>query len=182
MQWRWSQDPRANINFNNYGPLANKIQQATEVTLYEGLPHQYFEKDALASERKNKDTVTLHQFPFYRESLPLNAADGDRLKELFCDGKSLKPNAAFVAMGGRTSNPDGSYIIPDQACGGYHPDYCIEWKVKGEKYHVLVCFGCGEMKCYGDGIELYCDFEQCGGDTEFGKVLKKYRKNRPERK
>ncbi|MBL8824782.1 MAG: hypothetical protein JNJ77_19505 [Planctomycetia bacterium] len=169
----------ASIDFNNHALLAQRIKLAKEVKLYEGLPHQFFEQAHLASELKNKKTVTLHGFPFYADLLPLSVEDGIKLKELFCDGKSLNSDGAYISMGGRASNPDGSVTIAAKACGGFHPDYCIEWRVEGEVYQALVCFSCSELRCFGPQHTLQCDLDKCGDDSAFAKVLRKYRKNRP---
>ena len=149
----WKNRPVADdtsIDYNQfYPPIAAQIKQAQGVVLYEGLPHQYFEKESLASELDTKQTVEIHQFPFYRELLPLTKDDAAKLTALFCDGKTLKPDSAYVSMGYRTQNPDGSVITAGRACGGFHPDYCIEWDVNGKKYYMQVCFGCCMVKIFG---------------------------------
>lgn len=169
------------IDFNNYPLLAAQIKKASKVVLYEGLPHQRGEPELLAKELLNKKTMTLHGYPFYQELLPLNEQDANRLTELFCDAKTLKPDGAFVAMGNRTRALDGSVTIADKACLGFHPDYCIEWQVDGNVYHMLVCFGCCTVKSFGPGITLRCDFESAD-DQPMAQIMKKYRQNRPIQK
>src|SRR5262249_3316064 len=63
----------------------------------------------------------------------------------------------------------------------FHPDYCAEWQDGKDVYQVLICFGCHEVKCYGPKVDLYCDINS-EAYKEFEKVLKPYRKNRPEKK
>ena len=64
-------------------------------------------------------------------------------------------------------------------CGGYHPDYAIRWiDSTGESFEALVCFGCHEIKLYGDGMQLYADL----GKETFERLkttLSRYGENRP---
>ena len=57
-------------------PETTTLKQADRLVLYEGLPHPMYEPEALEAEKKAKPTVTLHEFPFYREPLELKADDG----------------------------------------------------------------------------------------------------------
>lgn len=126
-------------NFANHKPLAEAVARAERVVLYEGLPHQFFERDLLACELATKKTVRLHGFPFYAEVLPLKEADAKELTRLFTDVRSFQPFSGY------------------KKCGGFHPDYAIEWHVGKEIYRCLVCFGCQEIKAFGPTKELYCD-------------------------
>ncbi len=169
------------IDYNKfYPPLAAQIKQAQSVVLYEGLPHQIFEKDSLDRELDTKQTVEIHQYPFYREPLPLTKEDATTLITLFCDGKTIKPDSAYVSMGYRTQNPDGSFTTAGRACGGFHPDYCIEWHVNGKQFYMQVCFGCCMVKIFGPEGALRCDIDS-SDDGPLGKVLRHYHKNRPAR-
>ena len=150
-------------NFDNLKLLVEGVKKANKVVLYEGLPHQFFDKDLLEQELKNKKTVKVHDYPFYAETLALKDEDAKRLTELFCAADS------FAKFRG------------PKRCGGFHPDYCVEWQDGKGVYHVLVCFGCHEVKCYGPKVDLYCDINN-DAYKEFEKVLKPYRKNRPEKK
>lgn len=42
-------------------------------------------------------------------------------------------------------------------CGGYHPDYCLEWQSTRGTYYALLCTGCHEVILIGDGAEVHCD-------------------------
>ncbi|QJW94473.1 hypothetical protein [Frigoriglobus tundricola] len=149
--------------FANYKPLAAAVAKADKVALLEGLPHPMFEKKLLESELKTKKTVSHHGFPFYAEPVALKEADAKTLTKLFTDETSFK---AFSGA---------------KKCGGFHPDYCIEWHVGKDLYRCLVCFGCHEVKVFGPKTELYCDITKDAYDS-FKTVLQPYRKNRPERK
>jgi hypothetical protein len=146
----------------NAFPFAT-IGQADRLTLFEGLPHQLIERELLASERKTKQTVDLHGYPFYSEPLALMPEDAEKLKALLGDA------TRFASFSG------------EKRCGGFHPDYAVEWTVEGQVYHCLVCFGCGEVKIYGPLGESRFDMER---DTEkrLRSVLWAYEKNRPAAK
>jgi hypothetical protein len=153
-------EPEPSKDFSRYEGLASGIRAADGVLLYEGLPHQYFESIALEKELRDRPYVRLHRFPFYKERLTLSDGDGQKLTDLFCSPGTFRPRGEGM-----------------KACGGFHPDYCIEWHVDGEVYQVLVCLGCCEVKCYGPGgIDLYCDIKDM---ASFEKLLRPYRKNRP---
>lgn len=160
------------FDFKQHRPTADKIKQATQVRLYEGLPHQVNERKLWEQEMKTGKSMTLHDFPFYQEMLPLKSDDATRLTALFGDEKAIQPYQGVEKL------PDGRLVVAGRACGGFHPDYCIEWIAQGATYQLLVCFGCGEARCYGPKRVLWFDFDR----PAFDSVLGKYRKNRPERK
>src|SRR5688500_10060068 len=76
-------------DFNAHKGLFAAVRGAGRATLYEGLPHQFFEPTTLEQERAGKPTVTLHGFPFYQETLPLTADDENTLKRLLGDEGSF---------------------------------------------------------------------------------------------
>lgn len=129
------------FDFMNHRPTADKIKQATEVRLYEGLPHQVYEHELLDQELNTKKTITLHKFPFYQELLPVTSEDANRLTTMFGDEQAILPYRGVERL------PDGRLVVAGRACGGFHPDYCIEWVAQGEVYQLLVCFGCTEARC-----------------------------------
>jgi hypothetical protein len=141
-------------------PETRTLQSADRLVLYEGLPHPMYEPGALAAERKSKATVTLHGFPFYREPLELKSGDGERLKALLGDSRSFSPYSG------------------EKKCGGFHPDYAVEWSAGGQVYQALICFGCFEAKIYGPGGGTTYDV---GRDRQerFRELLEPYRRNRP---
>ncbi len=141
-------------------PETATLKQADRLVLYEGLPHQMYESQALAAEKKSKPTVTLHGFPFYRETLDLKPGDGARLEALLSDRHTFAPYSG------------------EKKCGGFHPDYAVEWSAGGQTYHALICFGCFEAKVYGPKRGSIYDV---GADVQkqFKDLLTPYRKNRP---
>jgi hypothetical protein len=123
------------------GPLpeTTTLKQADRLVLFEGLPHQMYEPKALEAEKKAKPTVTLHQFPFYQDPLELKADDDQRLRSLLGDRASFEPYSG------------------EKRCGGFHPDYAVEWSAGGQTYQALVCLGCWEIKIYGPKGETIYD-------------------------
>jgi hypothetical protein len=150
-------------NFDNYKPLAALVATADKVVLYEGLPHQNWEADLLDAELKSKKTVQIHGFPFYAEPMELKAEDAKTLTTLFTTDGSLQKFGGY------------------KRCGGFHPDYCIEWRIGKDVVRCHVCFGCQEAKVYGPQHELYCDVSDAAY-KKFQQTLKSYRKQRPASK
>ena len=98
--------------------------------LYEGLPNPWNEI-TVKQELQEKSTFEDHGFPFYTGQLDLKPEDGKRLTGMFAD------SASFIQFRGV------------KACGGFHPDYLVEWHVGDEVYRVHFCFGCHEVKVFG---------------------------------
>jgi hypothetical protein len=155
-------DPKeTDTNFDNHKALAVAIAKADRVILYEGLPHQTFEQQLLQEELKNKKTVKLNDFPFYTETLSLKDADAKSLKALFIEAAAFK-----------------QYSGPKR-CGGFHPDYALEWHVGKDVYRAQICFGCQEVKIFGPKSEVHCDMRP-DTNKQLQATLKPYRKNRPK--
>lgn len=150
-------------NFANYNTIAIGIAKTDKVVLYEGLPHQLFERDLLEQELKTKKTVRFQGFPFYAKPLMLKDADVKALKKLITTKSSFGPWKGY------------------KKCGGFHPDYCLVWGEGKKTYHAHVCFGCHEMKVFGPGIELYCEISS-SAYTQLQKTLKPYQDQRPKAK
>jgi hypothetical protein len=146
--------------FDRRKPIFATIRNADRLILYEGLPHKGYEEPEFAEATRAKQSTELHGYPFYAELLQLREDDEMRLKALLGDERSFQP-----------------YRGP-KACGGFHPDYGIEWQLGGDTYRALICFGCGEAKVYGPGGGLYCDIT-AGAFEQIKTVLRPYRKNRP---
>lgn len=143
--------------------LAEAIGKADKVVLFEGLPHQGNETKLLKEELEKKKTVQIAGYPFYAETLDLKDGHGKKLTDLTA-GKDT-----FRKFGG------------EKKCGGYHPDYAVEFVVGADKYHALICFGCHEAIIAGPKATVRCDINE-DGYKAFADVLKGYKKNRPASK
>ncbi len=142
-------------------PETMTLKQSARLVLYEGLPHQMYEHQALEAEKKTKPTVTLHEFPFYRETL-----ESEARRRRSPQGPPGRPGLL------RSPTPAG------KRCGGFHPDYAVEWSAVGQTYQALICFGCWEIKIYGPKGETIYDIRNAARDR-LKPLLEPYRKNRP---
>jgi len=112
---------RAAEAFAQIGSVAKSLVGSKEIQLFEGLPHQYWEKDLLDEELKSKRTVHLHKFPFYQEKRAMAEEDAAVVRRILSDVKSVE------AWRG------------EKLCGGYHPDYLLEWRA-GEEVRFTATF------------------------------------------
>ena len=155
-------DPEAAIRAD-YQTLLACVRRSRSVILYEGLPHQTWEGDVLGTELAAKQTVQLYDFPFYAEKIGVDHDDVDDLAELLLDPGTLD------------LREDGVLIM--KMCGGFHPDWCIEWRDGDLVCRFLVCLGCAEIKAYSGKMTIHGD---CDSSVKrFKAILNPYQKNRP---
>ena len=136
------------------------IAGADRMTLHEGLPHQLFERELLESERRSKPVRELDGYPFYQAPLALSAEDARRLTQLLSDPATL------------------NRFSGEKLCGGFHPDYAVEWQKGSRSYRALLCFGCEEAKLLGPGLDQRYDLAGPAG-SELQALLGSYRHSRP---
>jgi hypothetical protein len=136
------------------------IRKSGEVVLYEGLPSEFWEPQLREREVGRKKTIRLHGHPFYDERLAVGVADAERITALFSAKGSFR----------RYRGPKG--------CGGYDPDYCVEWKTGDGATRALISLERGEVKIFGPRSELHCDLSPEAGQR-LGQWLSLYQKNRP---
>lgn len=148
-----------NFEFERNADLVQGLRQADRLILHEGLPH-HEEAELLTSEKRTKSTRVLHGFPFYRESLEIASADETEIRRLL----------------GTTSSFEKSEGV--RLCGGFHPDYAIEWRYQDATFRMLICFGCEEINVYGPDRSLYCVLKNDPA-KKVRTILQTYRKNRP---
>jgi hypothetical protein len=151
---------QTDTNFDSHEVFVAAIKTASKIVLYEGLPHQAFDHDLLREELKSKETVTLDEFPFYAETFEWKPGDAEKVTSVFQSPKSFNP------------------FLGEKLCGGFHPDYCIEWQVGSEVYRAQICFGCHEIKVYGPELLVHCDISKQGYE-QLKEILGPYQKNRP---
>jgi len=139
------------------------VRSAARTTLYEGLPHQRFERETLASELQTADTLRIQDYSFYRQPLAMSDADARALREIMSDGDSF-------------ARPDP---LMKKACGGFHPDYCVEWTSgSGAATRALICFGCEEVILAGGSRPVTFDIHP-EAERALEAVLTTYVRNRP---
>jgi hypothetical protein len=146
----------------DYAPLVEIVANAEEVTLHEGLPHPYAEKELLEEELAKKATFRIGEFDFYKEPMPLTKEEAAAFTEVF-DGID-----AF------SEQPAGQ-----TKCGPYHADYCLEFARGQEIVQIEICFGCNESKTHYGRRQLYL---RLSGDakSELKRLLQDRWQNRPK--
>ncbi len=108
------------------------VKSAKSFRVYEGFAREGIPDAKRLEEiaKQKKIGKQIREFDFYVEPVKLSEADAKQLLQLL-----NKPSTYL----------DTPYR-PD--CGGFHPDFAIEWEVDGQLYHLLLCFGCGEVQCF----------------------------------
>lgn len=154
----------ADRGFSHLQSLLTAVWKADKIVLLEGLPHQMWESKLLEQELRIRETIKLHDFSFYLEPLSLTRSDAEKLMVLFYSAESFSKKA------------EGSK--GKKFCGGFHPDYDLEFRVGAETYHALLCLGCAEIKIFGSAVSTYCDISH-DAHAKFKSILEPYRKNRP---
>jgi hypothetical protein len=144
----------------------DSVRHTDRLTVCEGLPHPMYEEETFQEELRTKPTIQLSGFPFYREPLDLKPEDIRALRGLLGDRSTYRPYSG------------------EKKCGGFHPDYAVEWSAQGRVYRCLICFGCFEARFEGPQGESYLHDlrrEVHGREVRMRllDVLKVYRKNRP---
>lgn len=150
--------------FSHLQSLLAAVWKADRIVLLEGLPHPQWQTKQLEQELRTHETIKVHEFPFYLEPLSLEKGDAEELIILFHDPNSFLKKA------------EGSKGM--KFCGGFHPDYALEFRVGADTYHALVCLGCGEIQIRNSEVSAYCDVSS-SAHAQFKSILEPYRKNRP---
>ncbi len=136
------------------------VAAAKTIEVFEGLPHQRWDKELLTVELKRKDTQAICKFPFYTPST--TASNSDALRKLLSSADSIK-----------------EYGGP-KMCGGYHPDYCVSWQAGETTYYALICFGCHEIVFHDGKTTMIYDLKNKAHE-QFQKLLAIYEVKRPKR-
>lgn len=141
-------------------PLLEGLTNAKDLKLYEGLPGRG-PGSQLAKERTEKKTTKLHGFDFYLPPLEPQAEAAEEIDRLARDAASYS-------------------VFRPKFCGGFHPDWALEWTEGKSRYRLLICFGCYEAQLFGPKDELWMDVKK-EAFTRFETLLKKHRKQLPEK-
>jgi hypothetical protein len=148
---------------NSGASFETVVEAADEINVYEGLPHQGYESRLFEHERQTKAVHQFENYWFYRQPVGLKPEDGKTLVEAVMNPQTLKP------------------FTGEKKCGGFHPDYAIEFRKGLSRYQVLICFGCHEAKVIGPQGKSRHNLGS-GGYEAFAEILKPYQTNRPAQK
>jgi len=142
-------------------PFLDSITSADSISIYEGLPHQVFERDLMERERARSDIFWIAKFPFYAPAL--KPEDQQSLKSILSAASTLKLFAG------------------EKMCGGFHPDFCVSWDSEQRTFNALICFGCHEIIFELEGKTFRYDLNQ-NAYEELMRVLSVYAVKRPKKK
>ena len=131
--------------------------KSSPLKLYEGLPHQGYERELLLKEKELKATRDIGRYPFYEQPFAAEEADLARIREI------LSQRGTFKMWSG------------EKKCGGFHPDYAVVVVDGNSEKAALICFGCNELKLVDGSSEKRFDMNAPALKT----VLQKYRVQRP---
>jgi hypothetical protein len=130
---------RTNIKFAaEFGDFLKAFVDAEDVTLFEGLPR--LDEAELAKIREKSGTIEIGKWSFYAEPLAASGSVIEKLRATLVDRNSLEPYS-----GGKF-------------CGGFHPDFCVQWTTGDETMSLLVCLGCHEAEFISPEGETIFDF------------------------
>lgn len=141
--------------------LRDTIKNSAQVCVFEGLPHPMFESELLKIEKKRKDATMVASYPFYTPKVQVEEVAASKLKAIISDSSN------YIQFSG------------EKRCGGFHPDYAVEWSDGDIRYSALFCYGCGEVLVV-DGKNTYrYDFKI---SDDLKKIFASFNAKRPKQK
>ena len=124
------------VNWRQFGLSLNT---ASSVYVYEGTPRDF---DIKKRDLK-RPTVTIDGFEFYADARKLDSAKVEAINTL------IRDRTVFLDYRGM------------KLCGGFHPNYCIEWRFEAEHqtWHsrAFACLGCHEWRLLDHASALHAD-------------------------
>lgn len=136
-------------------PLLKRIKSPV---VYEGLPHQVWEKELLRSELASKKTRKLYGYDFYEAPIRLDEPRARKLLATLAEPKLFQPY-------------EGKFC-------SFHPDWAVQWKDSSGTYALLLCFGCHEAAFFRKDEKLVADLTE-GGYQKLAKTMSAFRTARP---
>lgn len=128
--------------FNKYITI---ISQAKELEIFEGLPRGT--KQQLKKIKDENKTVEIDGWSFYAEPLKTKPSTIEDLRLALISYQLFEP-----------------YSGP-KFCGGFHPDFCVEFKTDDKTYFVQICFGCEEAAFIAPSEKMVFDFNRTAWKT-----------------
>lgn len=147
----------------SYKPVAASAAKAREVILFEGFPHPVFEPALFKKEKEERNQFRHQGFLFYQNRPRVREKDAEALKKVLGDSGNFKAWAG------------------EKRCGGFHPDYLVQWKDGDDIYRVQICFGCSEVKAFGPKGAVRLDMTP-QTKAALQETLKRYQVLRPKAK
>lgn len=141
--------------------IRDTIKNTDSIFVYEGLPHQTFEAELLTAEKAKNGITGLGGYPFYTPKIQIKTLDLSAFKKIISDSSNY------------------TRFLGEKRCGGFHPDYAVEWSDGDKVYLILFCFGCDEVLII-DGKNTYRYDYQLIDDNK--KLFTTYELKRPKQK
>jgi hypothetical protein len=139
------------------GDLASAIARADSVTILQGLPRTW----TLSTPECDSTVITtIAGYWFFRDPATIRGVERKEIEEIMTAKNSFEPWAG------------------EKLCGGFHPDFCLQWHCAEAVHRALVCFGCHEVIYAGPQGSVRCDL----GDKayrEFQGLLAGHKKHPP---
>lgn len=153
--------PAIGTDFSNLAGLLEGIDGSAVVSIYEGLPGDFWEPELRSRELQSKPTIVLHGYAVYAEPQEVEPEHVPLLTKLLAAPGSFGPLSA------------------NKSCGGFQAEYGVHWQTQRGECDMLICLECGECKIYAAAGELFCDLDKSAA-AELKKVLAAYQVERPE--
>lgn len=115
--------------------LVATLKDADAAVIFEGLPHQSHQRAQLKDEIARKKNVVLFDFHFYEQPTELLPESRRELLAILQEKPWFDPE------------PEGNARM-HKKCGGFHPDYQVEWKTAGKVVQVQFCLGCDDVMIF----------------------------------
>jgi hypothetical protein len=103
------------------------LAKAKTFTLAEGLPHPAKETNLFTTQAQRKDTQQITGFFFYKPDQKIDPATTDKLRQIIANSDNL------------------TEWKEHKTCGGFHPDWSLNWRRGWSKDRALICFSCEEI-------------------------------------
>lgn len=128
------------LYIGNFVAIVQKMNTASELSVYRGLPAS---QNSAYEAALGKPNIERHGFHFYASAHKLSSDESGEIKRI------LSERALFTSL------------PVFRMCGGFHPDYSIEFHDSSGDYEIQLCLGCGEIRIYGpkNRVELAMHYE-----------------------
>ena len=140
--------------------LLARCRAASRVEVFEGLPHDKWDKVGLARESKRADTFLNHDFRFYSPAMQLLSAQRSKILS------SVIRDSSYRAWRG------------PKWCGGFHPDLLVRFHLESGVIDLHLCFGCSEAKLFDGSTLAHVNVRESVAD-ELERVQQACRTKRP---
>ncbi len=141
--------------------LWESLVDVTNLKIYEGLPHPFWDKALFESEKEKMLTVTLHGERFYASANPVTPSSQGKIV------RTLQSTDIYLPM----------EMSPKQ-CGGFHADFALVWEYAKRQYCMMVCFGCSEIRAHGTDFSIETDLSEAGRHR-LREILEEFSEKRP---